>query len=287
MSHEQVQFITQAVEHPHSQFVEETASDVQETNNQPDPYIYIVRNGKFYSPTGILIESIVRSDTSIRRREFLGFQKIQDWAGWHDSGIAIWFSPNYPGVYDASKFIISEIITTQKEKVLFNRAVKLDMDAQFFLNLANELSADYICRTPEELRARPVFPTRSEFAHWFNKLSAITSQADMITTDRDLLIKTDVYATLEDISNSIAIEGSVSYQTIYRAANASGMIGTGKKSCESMGAFETMYAQAKLSGEYKILRCTCGLCKRKVDAIIVNNRIYCPKCRGSAPYHCH
>jgi hypothetical protein len=285
MTHELEQFISQALLRPHSQIVEETASDIQETHDRPDPYVYKVRKGKLYSPTGIPVESMVRTDTVIQKREYLGFKKIQNWAGLQDSGIAIWFSPNYLGVYDASKFIISEIFYTQKEKVLFNRSVKLDMDAYHFLRLANELSGCQ-CISPEELRACPVFPNRTEFARWFSRLSAITSQADMIATDQDLLIKTDVYAGLEDIADSISVEGRASYQELYSRANSSGMIGAGSKSCESMGAFAIMYAQAKLTGELKIIKCKCGLCKRKVDAIVKNNRIYCPKCHGSAPYHC-
>lgn len=287
MKHEQEIFITQVLTTPPLQPIEESASDVHETNRIPDPYIYVVRNGRFYTPGGILVEGEVRRDTELQKKEFLGFQKIQNWAHYKDCGFAVWFSPDCPGKYDASKFIISEIMTAKNQKIIFNRAVLLDMDSQDFLSLANSLSPRFYSANTEDLRENPVFPDQNEFANWFVALSEITSQVDTIEKGLDLKTKTDTYASLNDIFNSVPIYTSNLYSNINTEAINRGLMGSHPGSCTSSGsAFETVLAQAKLMGEYKILKCNCPNCKKKVDAVIVNNRIYCPACKSSAAYHC-
>ena len=284
MTHELENFITYVLTQPPSQEAEEVGSDIHETHRIPDPYLYVDINGKLHTPGGILVESKILTKTFLQQREMKGFLKIQDWVNENDSGYAVWFSPALAGTYDTSKFIISQIITTPSRKILFNRAVLLDIHNSHFLTLANSLGRHLA--NCEELRENPVFPKEQEFITWFSNLSLITGQAQAMQRYSDLAIKTDTYATVADINKTIAIYGEGTYQNAYQASKAQGLIGPNPGSCGSSGAFETMLNQAKLMGEYKILKCNCPMCKRRVDAVIIKNRIFCPKCKASASYKC-
>lgn len=283
-------FARRALSNPQSQLKENLASDIHETNRVPDPYVFVSRDGKLYSPTGQRIEDIIDDKTPIGQAEKSAFQTIQSWMETNDQGTAIWFSPKCPPKYDESKIVISEISQVDKTRILFNRVVMLDNISQDgLLSLANNSCSDSTFHNPEELRSAPFFPTPQEFALWFDQLANITHQTEMITTGEDILIKTDTYAQVEDLWESLAIAGrNQLYASYYQRATQRGLIGSFSGSCGSapQTAFEVFAINARPLNEKKTLECTCPYCQKRVKAEIYGGKIHCPKCNKKANYIC-
>lgn len=288
MSKEQQQFISQNLKNPRLQLVENLASESHETNRLPDPYIYVERGGKLLTPEGSFVEESVEKTTYLGKIEFSALEKIQKWASENNEGASVWFSPPFPGKYPVSKFIISEISSKTDTKVLFNRAVVFDVDANSLLDLANSLSDSFYSDNPEALRATPIFPKDNELERWLLCLSPQTDQVKLMQKDHDIYLKTDTYANINDVYLSTKTVGSNSlYTSAYTLAKAQGLIGSSPGSCSTSPATSMeMFMQNSAITNKDSLDCTCPFCYKEVSAPIKNGRIHCPKCKKSAPYAC-
>lgn len=282
-------FIREILENPPAQVIEEAASESHETRRLPDPWVYANQDGKLTTPEGKVVEKIINKNDYLGRTESQAFQKIQGWFNQKNEGVVLWFSPPFPDNQDRPnlKIIISEIITSGNIKVLFNRAIVLDIDTHAVLNLANDLTENKVEHS-ELLRSTPLFPSSEEFLAWFKKLPEITSQAELIENGEDLEIKRETYKSLEKIRIQTSTEGGVSsYTTIYEEADRRGLIGEYAGSCGGgRTAFATLLENTIPLGGEKILRCTCPFCHTQVSATISGGRIYCPNCSKSAEYTC-
>ncbi len=299
MSKELHQFTQAVLEFPPPQRFEELASEIHETNRLPDPYLFVFdeQTNQFITPAGESVVDNIVTDSYLGAVEYSAWQRIQDWSSNNASGLALWFSPPFEREgYENSKFIIHELSLLETgEKIIFNRAVILDIEAQELLDLANALSSKKIMN-PEMLRSQPLFPNLQDFQHWFaNELSGITYQTGIIESGRDLLLKREAYASAQDIYSSIAIVGedlfsSQMYAAAVREAEDRELIGEHSRSCppgqsKQSTAFEKALEYSSNSNE-KRLNCTCPFCKKKVTATILNNKIHCPECKKSVPYEC-
>lgn len=287
MSIEQKQFIAQNLLKPRIQLVENLASESQETNRIPDPYTYIIKGGKLLTPMGELVDDVVENRSYIGKVEYKAHEKIQKWAKEKSEGTSVWFSPPFPGKYEVSKLIISEILTNNDTKVLFNRAVVLDINAESLLGLANILSESFHSNNPEFLRETPIFPIDKELGQWLNNLSLMTNQIEMMQENYDIFTKTDTYVAVEDVVKSKNITGnSYAYESAHSQAMTNGLIGSYIGSCSTPTTpFETMMQNSKIVQKNE-LECKCPVCEEKVHAPIRNGKIHCPNCKSSAPYAC-
>lgn len=283
------QFISAVLSSPPSQLIENLASESHETKRFPDPYIYIVKNNKLTTPNGKPVENEVERQTHIGRLEFTALREIQHWASSNKEGVSVWFSPPFEDRYPVSKIIISELSSSNDTKILFNRAIVLDDDANTLLHRANNLSKSFYSNSSEVLRATPIFPNSNELSAWLSTLSVNTNQVNMVSTGQDIHQKTDTYSRLNVLSRSITITGENRfYADLYKSAKLKGFIGQHQGSCPTLNltSFETLFQQSMLVGENKTLDCTCPMCSKKVTAIIENGRIHCPSCNKSAAYAC-
>lgn len=280
------QFIQQTLTNPRGQLTEEVASSIHETNRVPDPYIYLVRNHRLVTPTGLIIGNKVEKESYLGQIEYAAFKEIERWADINNSGTVIWFSPPYPGVCPVSKIIISELSTDNNTKILFNRAVVLDINGQTLMELANKLSTEEgLIPDSETLRACPFFPTAEEFINWFELLKLYSK---LIENDEDIIFK---FRTLQRLSEeTFAIAGpNTLYADLYQKADESGLIGHLPGSCPSttgFTSFEQMLSNSLKINEGHTLDCVCPHCKQRVKASISNGKIHCPNCQHTALYRC-
>lgn len=288
-------FISKLLKNPPPQLDEEVASESHETRRIPDPYVFIAQGSQLLTPSGEVVENSIDKDSYLGRIELKAFQKIQDWSFLNDSGVAVWFSPPYLGRYPVSKIIISEISESYGTKVLFNRAVVLDRDANTLVRLANGLVGESAFANPEELRETPIFPNQDEFAKWFEDLTAYTSQVEMIKSSRDILIKLDTYVKISQLRLTYPIyERNRAYEDLRRVADSRGLIGEYVGSCPTLvmtglsTPFEKFLIYSSPMGEKRILCCTCPFCNKLVEAEIFDGKIHCPApprgCGKSAPW---
>jgi len=184
-----------ATEIIYAEDVEFEASYSLETQRIPDPWPYVVKYGKLYSPvTGEPAENSITRNNSIEESEYRAFRQIQGWAVEAEGGTAVWISR--ASRHDLStKIVLSEIAYTLSEKQLFNRGVCLDMDDAGCLSFAKRLGLATDI-TAEELVANPVFPRLT-----MPELVAIVSeyvprQAELIVKGEDLVIKENLKAAI-------------------------------------------------------------------------------------------
>ena len=291
MSKEKIaSYISSVLDSPSLQIVEDLASESHETRRFPDPYIFKIEERGLIIPSGMLVEDFMEKDSCLGRIEYKALQRIQDWANENESGVSIWFSPPYKKRYPVSKIIISEILKSSSGvKVLFNRAVVIDIDADCLLNLANQLSSDLQYSCSETLRGIPSFPDSQQFTEWFINLSSITSQINMINSGKDVLLKQETYATISEIRKTVSIAGEdVYYAQLHEQVRKSGLIGKHLSSCPTIQntPFESVFKNSLIISESKTLECTCPFCNMKVKAIIKEGKIHCPKCKRSTTYNC-
>lgn len=281
-------FIQQILTNPPGQRVEEVASTIHETNRLSDPYIYLVKDQRLVAPTGLIIGDIVKKDSYLGKTEYTAFKQIEDWVSRESSGLSVWFSPPYPGTYPVSKIIISEMSTNGKVKLLFNRAVVLDIDAEALITLANQLTeGEKFIQDSELLRAHPFFPSAEKFIEWFELLKLYTSQTRSIEDDIDIVKKHKAY---QFFTKTIAVAGpNTLYADLYQKAEESGLIGPMTGSCPStttFTSFEQMFNNSLKINKTHTLDCVCPYCKQRVKASISNGEIQCPNCLQTAPYRC-
>lgn len=136
-------FINNWVNKPQEEVVEELASYSMETKRIPDFYYFSIdADGDLYHPQGrTKVRNFIRRDIFVGELEGQAFDVISSWFKQEDSGVIVWVSPPYPGVYPASKIIISEIGGEGKGKRLYNWAIVLDFDEERCFKLAQDLTA--------------------------------------------------------------------------------------------------------------------------------------------------
>jgi hypothetical protein len=223
LSYTRLQVIQNWVVTPASQIEEEFASLSHETNRIPDPYIFLVGRKKLLSPSnGLPIEDSVTRDTITQNREFEAFEQIQKWAVEETHGMAIWFSPPEP--YENLKIVSSEIAyTLSGEKVLFNRAIVLDVDRKTSLEIADKYPGEKITDA-EDLRRSPKFLSSQDAENWTLPLSLYTDQIKLVESGEDLLIKVDTLSKTQGIVTR-------------EHAQSAGLIGRNSDSCSIFGIF--------------------------------------------------
>lgn len=259
------EIITRWLSKPASQRTEEVASLSHETHRIPDPYLFLVINGLLLSPSNSMpVERIVSQHGAVEEKEYEALQKIQAWASCNENGTALWFSP--PAEADHLrpnlKIVISEIMhSSERGKILFNRALVLDVDGQTALTIANHFSGDIIWDA-EELRANPRFLTSSERQIWLEILSRYTSQTRYIFESEDLRLKE---ATLRKASGV----------TTLKQAQRRGLIGQYPDSC---GAFSYFFTHAESS--YPCPKCGRGIPKGQGITV-------CPHCGARKEDYSH
>lgn len=185
---------------PKEQVIEEFASYCLETKRIPDPYYFIMApEGKLFSPSKkALVKESIETETRVGKLEYQAFRLIENHIRENDSGVIVWISPPSPGRYPVSKVIVSEILKEGKVKVLFNRAVVLDISGEDCLMLASALSLaggrSTVFFNPDDLRACPIILKHPNNAHWTHVLGEFIDLPDVwesIRNGRDLEIKKD------------------------------------------------------------------------------------------------
>jgi hypothetical protein len=257
-----LQIIGEWVLTPSEQASENLASKSHETRRIPDPYIYFIKDHKLKTPKGLDIETAVLRGTTIYDAEYEALLKIQEWSDENDDGTSLWFSPPYLDGYSALKIVASEIISgVAHEKVLFNRAIVLDVDAATSLKIANYLS-DRVYVDTEELRERPIFLKKNQ--DWMDLVGIYTTQIDQIRSSQDLVIKK---LTLSEI-NRIYSSPKFQKMNVWEARNYAeleaqerGLIGNKVDSCAIRGvsAFNAFFGNSLAEnplGSFACPRCS-------------------------------
>lgn len=269
--HFEQNFIEKCLVNAPSEVVEDVSSEVHETNRIPDPRILII--------DGVNILRLDKKpvDDSIEKRSYLGkleyeaFEKIKEWAISNESGVEIWFSPSFQGVYPVEKIDIGEIrYASNGTKILLKKAILLDIGALDFLNIANNfaLSIGYESfESSETLRANPIFCTHIEMERFLLSISGLTTQIEMIFRGEDLNKKSETYQRLSNIHEGIHVLPNYYYQSDYyrirEIAEKEGIMGNNSVSCpSSKTAFQSF------SGDYR----------GEVDTD--EKYFECPRCHG-------
>lgn len=205
------------------QVVEELSSYSLESKRITDPYSFIITpNGELLSPSAnCLVKSVVQRDTKVGELEYQALCKVEEWAKQAAEGIIVWISPPYPGEYPVSKIIVSELEHKGSLKLLFNRAILLDISSEDCIRLANNLSAyarvQHRFYSSEDVRGQAV-PILSKGIHWSYILgefidlpevwSGIRTGLDKRAKNEALRAATEVYTELFSLSNIVRIQST-------------------------------------------------------------------------------
>lgn len=280
----ELRFITEVLEFPPVQAVEEVGSQIHETKRVPDPYVHISKDGKLLTLLGENVEDYIVLGTELGKSEAEAFGKIQDWANEENEGTVVWFSPPYENVYPASKVVVSEIVVLENdEKVLFNRAIVLDIDevelTGWAQNLGYRKGLD-----PEELRREPIFCGIEETESWLLRLEKVSPQMEMIKETVDVELKMHTYDQLRE-------EGNFDYYGLHKAATQRRMIGKYVGSCGerlqaeaqktlfekfSEGGMDVAESTKSTDSETRNFVYRCYNCNRKIYKVIKSG--YVCKC---------
>lgn len=221
-----------------TQLVENIASDSHETRRLPDPYIFLVRDKKLLTPNGAIIENNIRNDSNLDSAELKAFLEIQDWVESSDEGTAFWFSPPFLGKYDKGKVVASQLYDFSGQKILFNRAIDLDVDSKTILSIANNISENVDSDSitdPELLRQTPIFSRHDRLEVLLNEISPYTDQNQMVEKGADIDSKTETYSKLLLIENMSGVFSSNTsdsqYLYAHQIAEEQGLIGKHIGSC--------------------------------------------------------
>ena len=257
---------------PKAQVVEEIASYSLETKRTPDPYYFEVGNDrKLISPqTGIPVEKSVERSSALGNRELEAFLKIQDWAANFEEGIAVWISPPHKDRSQLSKIIISDIRYQGLTKMLFNRAILLDINGQDCLELAKNVRGDWVSLdSPEDLRSNPLFMdgwTGNQLVNFLETNIRDTNSWQVIREGEDLVEKEKAIAKANYLYDGI-FTGEIRYddELVRRTIEDEirlGTFGSSPVSCPPT-AFEAFYVNS-FKPDIKYVR-NCGNCGRKID----------------------
>lgn len=139
------------------------ASHSLESKRIPDPYSFLIdEEGDLFCPSyQCKVKDFIRVDNPVGKQELHAFKAISEWAKSEATGVIVWFSPPYPGIYPTSKVIISEIEEKDGVKKLFNLAIVLDIEGNQCLQFVQGIVTEYSQNRPflthlESLRATPI-----------------------------------------------------------------------------------------------------------------------------------
>lgn len=264
-------FIDECLTNTPSEAVEDVSSEVHETNRIPDPRILLVDGENILRLDGVQVDDSIEKVSYLGKVEYEAFKKIKRWSRENESGVEIWFSPSFDGIYPVEKIDIGEIRhASNGTKVLFKKAILLDIEKDDFLNRANNFALSIGCedfKSSEALRSEPIFCTRTEMKILLSSISGLTNQIEMISKGEDLYKKSETYQKLSHIHKEIHVSSDRycrnDYYYIRERAQEEKMMGEKSVSCpSSKTAFQSF------SGDYR--------------GEINTNEAYfeCPRCHG-------
>lgn len=261
----------------YTQNVEEAASISLETQHTPDPYWFqILPDGRFYSPTAsVLVEDVVDTRSYLGRVERRAFLGLQQSIRTNPRGVKIWVSPPHPDLYSDTKLVVSEVLERGRARILFNRAIILDIDQLQALKLAQGLSRfsserwDYT--SAEEVRGR-VLSLDNAPIHWsyiLEELVDLQGQGQMVRSGGDIMAKERALIQAEKfvpyLPSSMVLE----------EMRRRGMIGVFDPSCpiSQKTAFSYMFENSlpvnrkdKTHPHYCV---HCGACGEKIEWVVL------------------
>lgn len=243
-------FIEQLLANPPVEPVEDTSSEVHETNRIPDSRILIIKGGKLFRLDGIPVDNSIEKDSYLGRTEYSAYQKIVGWSNSADYGAEAWFSAPYPPeapieerLYPVCKIDLGEIYYSKDgTKILLKRAILLDIEPAEFLSIANEFAVNIglpTFKSTEDMRLHPAFFNQEKLQILFSIVERYTDQVQMVTQATDLSKKLETYASLNVIYEQRADKNSQSDSShLSQKAREKHMIGNHSKSCdEKLTAF--------------------------------------------------
>lgn len=205
------------------QVVEELSSYSLESKRTTDSYSFIVtQDGELLSPSAdCLVKNVIKKDAKLGQIEYQALCKVEEWAKQTAEGTIVWISPLYPGEYPVSKIIVSELEYKGSIKLLFNRAILLNISSEDCIRLANNLSAyagvQQRFYSSEDVRGQAI-PIPSKDIHWSYVLgefidlpqvwSDIRAGMDTKAKNEALRAATEVYPKLFSSSNIVRIQST-------------------------------------------------------------------------------
>lgn len=282
------------------QKVEEMASWSQETKRLPDPYYFTFNLlGELYSPSGhCVVKNKFRRETRTDELEYKSFEETERWANQHEAGVMAWISPPAEGVYTESKIVIYEIGNLKGDKVLFNRAIILDLDEAKCLKFAQDLerystnrpllsSLDQVRETPLVLNGR---------IHWTYLLEELVDGLSLkdVRLGEDLKSKQKALLEAERVYRENYIQsGWIDQEVMYAAAMKSGLMGDFNPRCPlqfGLSPFDFVFANSLLLNQKennscekikccnKEIECSWEATDEEAEKVSRGEITCCPKC---------
>lgn len=230
---------------PEQQSAEEIASLSLESNHLPDRYHYQVRNGKLFSPSAhIEVRDSVRGENKIAGLERQAIDSTCEWANHNDEGVAVWISPPDARFYPTTKIIVNEIVGKGEEKIVLNRAIILDVNAEEeCLQIAHDLSK-FSTSHPLRSSLNPLdqirgglFILRQSSLHWTRLLEEVIPDLNLeiVRTDEDRCIKEKMVAQAHQLYRKhLTEDGYLNAAALAEEATRMGMLGSFVSSCPEL-----------------------------------------------------
>lgn len=276
---------------PKTQIAEEVASLCQETKRIPDPYFYEIKpNGELLSPvTGKLVKEDIKRENITQELEYQSFLQVESWVRSKESGVIAWISPPEMGAYSVSKIIVSEIRDQDGKKILFNRAIVLDIDEIECLKFAQSL-ANYSQNKPnfsskDELRVTPIELDTN--IHWSYVVEELLPGLSLqqVRTGEDLVLKSRaVLESLALYNQVVSDTGEVNISKFVNLVGSSRMVGERGSSCppKSASAFDTIINNSLPTGEncskIKCKKCSWEASENEAQQVTEGKLTCCPRC---------
>jgi len=194
--------------------IDNHASDALESRRIPDPYSFEItsKGDILYPPTQEDIEKYIRTDHPVYLREKSAVKVIKERLKTKEADFFVWITPPYPEIYPVLKIVTSKIIEKEPRKLLFNRALVVDVnDPGIILQTANTLAQfdtrKVVYTDLEQIRSRPIctnFENEDRVFEILNNLKNLGRQIDLIKSGEDIKIKKEVrdqIAQIIDVDN--------------------------------------------------------------------------------------
>lgn len=281
-----VGYIPYWVDKPQAQVTEELASWSLETKRIPDPYFFPIRSdGKLLSPmTGELVENSIEKNSYLGQKEWIAFQRIQEWDKDAKTGVSFWISPPHRLRSKFTKVIASEIVDDElRGRQLFNRSIMLELDENQALelhrnlHLANGVISDLT--SPEEVRSRPVFLNNQD-GNWVKYLNINIEDEpiiNMVRTGDDLKEKELALKNSGVIYDRLFLNKNIGFddervKSTITEARSMNYFGKYDSTCPTT-AFELVFDVGA-----KLIR-NCGACKASLNKFMRSGDT-CDHCGG-------
>lgn len=268
---------------PEAQVVEELASWSSETNRVPDPYFFIISpNGDLISPqTGEHIRDVVgrqRFTYALGEQEFKAFCGLERLSTEQPNRQFLWVSRPHPGLYNDTKFILSEVLQHGETRILFNRAIILDNFAEEDCSvLAEKLGVDM-----DSLREQPV-ALKTGDKHWAQYLDEIVKDdqmhqsLEMIKQGIDVDFKKRALHTASLLYPQLFRKGLGNSEDAVEVITASGILGEYGGSCPTTAG--GTIAETILRHSFNLIDWKPGECRVCNKRAFVGRCDYCWDCQ--------